>query len=404
MMSSLTAFPIASPVVSSVSGSTLTQLFLWNQGQFYRYIASFNEGQIIHIKPNANDNKQMKSLEAIITAHPKYRYAYFSFYNSILNNRFIADNNNNDNNNNKNKSNSNDTESKEILPSDIPAPILLSVSEAERSLRSLIALASGYGSPLRLTIPPNATNEELLLKRLGFLCIPSRPDSYMAIDLHETKNVDKLKNGEWNIEKYLNSKETNIFINEQLIWNSSDNEEWARILVESFSFQMGIDVLRPLYADIWKNVITGPDTPIRLYLARHGDPTNGKIIGGSMLSKAHGVAVIFNVVNLKEYRGKGVGKALSSACILGAAQENYRYILLQASPLGAPVYKKLGFTPLPSYKFYAKVGHISLFCKLVEAYIHLFGFTKRPIKITATIILTLILAAISWFTYKKYTL
>jgi GNAT superfamily N-acetyltransferase len=121
-----------------------------------------------------------------------------------------------------------------------------------------------------------------------------------------------------------------------------------------------------------------------------------------MLSKAHGVATIFNVVNLKAHRGRGIGKALSAICVSAAASEGYRYVLLQASSMGAPVYKALGFTPLPPFQSLVKTGHISLFCGAVERYIRTFGFTKTPLKISAAAVLLLVMLVILRVLYAKF--
>lgn len=104
-----------------------------------------------------------------------------------------------------------------------------------------------------------------------------------------------------------------------------------------------------------------------------------------------GVAVIFNVVTLPAYRGKGLGKALSVMCVKAARDMQYRYVLLQASPSGSPVYKRIGFEALPPYDLYVKLATADWYCGAVEYVIawigtqHLFNTLNRIDKIRQTL-------------------
>jgi predicted acetyltransferase len=61
------------------------------------------------------------------------------------------------------------------------------------------------------------------------------------------------------------------------------------------------------------------------------------------LSISHGVAGIYWVGTLEEYRRRGIAGALTAAALLEGRRRGLRVGTLQASSLGAPVYRGLGF-------------------------------------------------------------
>jgi GNAT superfamily N-acetyltransferase len=81
------------------------------------------------------------------------------------------------------------------------------------------------------------------------------------------------------------------------------------------------------------------ELPFRSYLAL----LNGKPVGTSQLFLSAGVAGIYNVTCLPEARCQGIGTAIARAPLLEARQMGYRVGILQASQLGYPVYRRLGF-------------------------------------------------------------
>ena len=69
----------------------------------------------------------------------------------------------------------------------------------------------------------------------------------------------------------------------------------------------------------------------------------GKPVATSTLLLAGGIAGIYDVCTLPAARGKGYGTAITLAALQGAQQLGYRYVCLQASKMGYPVYKRIGF-------------------------------------------------------------
>jgi GNAT superfamily N-acetyltransferase len=81
------------------------------------------------------------------------------------------------------------------------------------------------------------------------------------------------------------------------------------------------------------------ELPFWTYLALLDDQP----VGTSQLFLSAGVAGIYNVTCLPEARGQGIGAAVTQAALLDARDTGYRVGILQASELGYPVYRRLGF-------------------------------------------------------------
>jgi len=83
----------------------------------------------------------------------------------------------------------------------------------------------------------------------------------------------------------------------------------------------------------------GLDGPYRSYVAYW----EGKPVSTAAVFYGKEVAGIYSVATLPEARGKGFGAAVTLAPLLEARNLGYRVGILQASEMGFPVYKRLGF-------------------------------------------------------------
>ena len=102
-------------------------------------------------------------------------------------------------------------------------------------------------------------------------------------------------------------------------------------------------------ADAWRTAHgkpgLGPDKPLRHWVGfLEGEP-----VAGATLFLGAGTAGIYHVDTVEPARGKGFAGAITSAALLAAHELGYRYGVLSASPLGEPVYRRLGFRELPPY-------------------------------------------------------
>ncbi|MCX6382607.1 MAG: GNAT family N-acetyltransferase [Armatimonadetes bacterium] len=94
-----------------------------------------------------------------------------------------------------------------------------------------------------------------------------------------------------------------------------------------------------------------PNIPIRVYYG----VWQGQPVAGSMVYFDKEFAVIQCVGTTPEARGRGFAPAVVSACIQAAKEEGYRYVVLQASDMGYPIYLKMGFTEYFDQTFYVKM-------------------------------------------------
>ena len=81
------------------------------------------------------------------------------------------------------------------------------------------------------------------------------------------------------------------------------------------------------------------EPPMHSYLA----VLDGRPVATSQLFLGAGVAGIYNVTTLPEARGRGMGRAVTHAALAEARRQGYGVSILQASDLGYPVYRRLGF-------------------------------------------------------------
>ena len=95
----------------------------------------------------------------------------------------------------------------------------------------------------------------------------------------------------------------------------------------------------------WKDITIdfllglGLDGPYRSYVVYW----EGKPVSTAAVFLGQEVAGIYTVATLPEVRGKGFGAAVTLAPLLEARSLGYRVGILQASEMGFPVYKRLGF-------------------------------------------------------------
>jgi hypothetical protein len=66
------------------------------------------------------------------------------------------------------------------------------------------------------------------------------------------------------------------------------------------------------------------------------------------------IAGINVIGTLEAYRGRGFGAAITWAAVNGGADAGCRVAVLQASALGRPVYERMGFRAVTSYKTYLR--------------------------------------------------
>ncbi|MDD9967989.1 MAG: GNAT family N-acetyltransferase [Myxococcales bacterium] len=76
-------------------------------------------------------------------------------------------------------------------------------------------------------------------------------------------------------------------------------------------------------------------------------------VAGAMLLFSHGIAGIYWVGTLASARGRGYGEAITRAVSQHGFDHGAQAIVLQASPFGEPVYRRIGFREFTHYPWYA---------------------------------------------------
>lgn len=97
--------------------------------------------------------------------------------------------------------------------------------------------------------------------------------------------------------------------------------------------------------EMFKILMEAPE--VRLYLGR----IDGEAIGTSMMFLSSGVAGLYQVEVSPEHRRRGIGTAMTLAPMEDARQLGYRIAVLQASKMGEPVYRKIGFKSYFRYNY-----------------------------------------------------
>ncbi|MGW6379391.1 GNAT family N-acetyltransferase [Rhodococcus sp. NPDC055112] len=95
-------------------------------------------------------------------------------------------------------------------------------------------------------------------------------------------------------------------------------------------------------------ILSGECASIFVVGYRAGEP-----VAGAEIHLAAGVAGLYGVVTLEDHRRRGYGTAVTLAAIGRARAEGAERVVLQASVDGAPVYERIGFTPVGTYTEYA---------------------------------------------------
>jgi GNAT superfamily N-acetyltransferase len=126
--------------------------------------------------------------------------------------------------------------------------------------------------------------------------------------------------------------------------------QWARTVSLGFGAPTPEDA-EPLVACVTRGAFDDAfddDAVASYYLAR----LDGEPVASAGLALAAGIAGVFAVATFPLARRRGLGAAVTLAALLDARARGYAVGVLQASEMGYPVYKRLGFTEQFRYHNY----------------------------------------------------
>ena len=135
----------------------------------------------------------------------------------------------------------------------------------------------------------------------------------MALDLYKLNRNEKV--------------ETDLII--ERADNIDSLIQWSEVVSEVFKIRIDFSFLKFLNSQ----------KEISFYLGK----IEGQPVSTLMLYLSFGVAGLHAVSTLPQYRSKGYGLSISRKALIDALKSDYHIGVLQASSLGEPVYRKLGF-------------------------------------------------------------
>ena len=96
------------------------------------------------------------------------------------------------------------------------------------------------------------------------------------------------------------------------------------------------------------------DPAVQLFVGR----LDGRAVGTSIAIQSRTASGIVAVGTLPEARRRGVGAAVSWAAVAAGVEHGHDTIVLQASPMGFPVYAAMGFRTVVPYAAYSQASAI----------------------------------------------
>lgn len=167
--------------------------------------------------------------------------------------------------------------------------------------------------------PQTRADWESALKKFGFGYSDTTPG--MAVELNAL-NESALK---------VDGLEFKIADDDKSAW------VWAEVFTQGYGLPLGME---PSIFETWGSM--GRNLPLRNYIGY----LNGKPVATSCLFLGGGAAGIYSVATLPDYRGRGVGAAMTLKPLFDAQSMGYRIGVLQSSEMGFDNYKRLGFRHL----------------------------------------------------------
>ncbi len=127
--------------------------------------------------------------------------------------------------------------------------------------------------------------------------------------------------------------------------NRRDLEACIRIAASTFQIA---EALVPRLVDIELGMPADHRETTAAFLGRVG----GKPVASSVLFTSAGVAGLYFVGTLPAHRGRGLARAMTVHAMREGRERGYRIGTLQATEMGLPVYRRLGFQAYSRFEIY----------------------------------------------------
>ncbi len=122
-------------------------------------------------------------------------------------------------------------------------------------------------------------------------------------------------------------------------------QDFIQVVSESFE-------VHPAMAGMVQSVFGEPQSLLAPHIAAFVAYQQGEPVSAAMAMVSYGVAFVGWVSTRPAYRGRGFGEAVTREATNAGFDLGARIASLQASPLGEPLYRRLGYTEITRYREY----------------------------------------------------
>jgi ribosomal protein S18 acetylase RimI-like enzyme len=178
----------------------------------------------------------------------------------------------------------------------------------------------------------------------------SKPDNLGAIlELHGLQFAGAVPGMAIDLALVKDAPETIANFTIRKVINAEMQKRWAQIAAVGTEFPPeAVEAMARVEA-----ALTGPQYQ-RQY--RYIGYLQGTPVATAALVLEAGVAGIYAVATIPEARRQGIGRIMTVRPLFDAMQAGYRVGILQASPMGYPIYERIGFRALGEYQLYLQSG------------------------------------------------
>lgn len=127
-----------------------------------------------------------------------------------------------------------------------------------------------------------------------------------------------------------------------------DYDAWTDALAVGYPLPVGV---ARLFSPAAVGAEAAADASLQFFAVKRA----GKTVATSLLFLADGLSGIYCVATLTEERGKGLGAHATAEALRAAQRVGYRVGVLQSSPDGHNVYRKLGFKDLGGVPMFVRM-------------------------------------------------
>jgi GNAT superfamily N-acetyltransferase len=206
-----------------------------------------------------------------------------------------------------------------------------SSESADAGIEAILAHAREHGVPMLWQVTPGSEPADLRtrLTTHGFVCHETVPG--MAIDLDLLPDVALPPDAR--VERVRDHDTLEAYVA-------------TAMAVFEIPAEMSQAVVRLFEG------VAFDDPSVINYVAR----VDGQVVAISAANCRGGCVGIFNVATLPEFRGRGLGGALTAAPLREARERGYRIGVLTSSPMAFSTYRRLGFSQYCEFEYWAWPG------------------------------------------------